>query len=136
MKLIKLIFFTFVVSLMFNPKIIAQKMELTKLAQEQLEAYNNQNIKEFLNCYSDDVEVYNFPNDLVYKGKEEMKERYITAWKSNPNQKAEVTDRLQIGNTVIDKEHVTGRSSGIDANVFAIYKIEKNKIAQVYFIKE
>ncbi|MDP3312397.1 nuclear transport factor 2 family protein [Lutibacter sp.] len=136
MKLIWLVFFTFVVALLFNSKITAQKMEPTTIAQGQLDAYNNQNIIEFLSWYADDVEVYNFPNELVYKGKEEMSKRYINAWKLNPNQKAAVTNRLQIGNTVIDKEHITGRSSGIEANVFAIFKIENDKIVQVYFIRE
>lgn len=136
MKLIRLVFFTLVVALMFNSKITAQKMEPTTLAQGQLEAYNRQDVEDFLSWYSNDVEVYNFPNELVYKGKNEMRVRYINAWKLNPNQKAEVTNRLHIGNTVIDKEHVTGRNSGIEANVIAIYKIENNKIVQVYFVRE
>jgi hypothetical protein len=65
-----------------------------------------------------------------------MRERYTTAWKQNPNQKVEITDRIINGNTVVDKEHVTGRTNGVDANVIAIYKISNGKIGKVYFIRD
>jgi|WetSurMetagenome_2_1015567.scaffolds.fasta_scaffold105753_1 hypothetical protein len=105
-------------------------------AQGQLEAYNKQDIEAFLGWYSDDVEVYNFPDELIYKGKDKMRERYSNAWKQNPDQKAEVTNRIINGNTVIDKEHVTGRVNGIENNVIAIYKADKGKISKVYFIRD
>lgn len=114
----------------------AQAIKSADIAQGQLEAYNNQNIEAFLSWYSEDVEVYNFPYELVYKGKDKMREKYLTAWRQNPKQQAIVTDRLTIGLTVIDKEHVTGRANGIEANVIAIYKIENGKIKQVFFIRE
>jgi hypothetical protein len=114
----------------------AQTMKPEELAQGQLDAYNIQDIEGFLSFYSADVEVYNFPNDLVYKGIDKMRERYTKAWTQNPNQKATVTDRISVGYTVMDKEHVTGRASGIEAHVIAIYKIENGKIRQVYFVRE
>jgi hypothetical protein len=43
---------------------------------------------------------------------------------------------MTMGNTVIDKEHVTGRANGIAANVIAVYKIENDKIKQVCFVRE
>ena len=114
----------------------SQNNDPQKAAQGQLEAYNNQDIDGFLKWYSDDVEVYNFPSELVYKGKEKMRARYLNAWKENPNQKAEVTNRIINGNTVVDREHVTGRSSGIEANVIAVYRIEGGLISKVYFIRD
>lgn len=106
------------------------------IAQGQLDAYNRQDIEAFLSWYADDVEVYNFPCELVYSGKEEMRKRYAAAWEQNPRQRAEVTQRMIVGNTVMDKEHVTGRASNIEANVIAIYIIENEKIKKVYFVKE
>jgi hypothetical protein len=114
----------------------AQSLTPTDLAQGQLEAYNRQDIEGFLSWYADDVEVYNFPDELVYKGKDKMRERYTSAWKQNPNQKAKITKRIHVGNTVVDEEYVTGRASGIEAHVIAIYKIVDDKIKQVYFIRE
>ena len=114
----------------------AQDIDARTAAQGQLEAYNRQDIEAFLIWYSDDVEVYNFPDELIYKGKVKMRERYSNVWKQNPNQKASVTNRMVNGNTVIDKEHVTGRNNGIENDVIAIYKIENGKISRVYFIRD
>ena len=135
MNLLEIVIITSV-SLVTTIQVNAQKMKATDIVQGQLDAYNNQDIEAFLNCYTEDVEVYNFPNELVYKGKDKMRERYSNAWRQNPKQKAGVTDRISVGSTVIDKEHVTGRATGIEVDVIAIYKIENGKIKQVYFIRE
>ena len=135
MKILK-IMLLISVSLLTFTEADAQKIKPAEIIQGQLDAYNRQDIEAFLSWYSEDVEIYNFPNELVYKGKDKMREKYTYAWKQNPDQKAEVTDRINVGNTVIDKEHVTGRASGIEANVIAIYKIENEKIKQVFFIRE
>src|SRR5690606_26342169 len=42
------------------------------LAQRQLNAYNLRNIDAFLEPYAEDVEVYQYPNTLQFKGKETM----------------------------------------------------------------
>lgn len=121
--------------LSFSP-VWSQDNEAQTAAQGQLEAYNRQDIEGFLKWYTDDVEIYNFPDEPVLKGKEKMRERYVTAWKQNPGQKAKITDRIINGKTVVDKEHITGRSNGIEVNVIAIYKIENGKIGKVYFIRD
>jgi len=114
----------------------AHELTPSDIAQGQLDAYNKQDIDQFLLWYSENVEIYNFPNELVYSGKEEMRKRYMAAWKQNPNQKAEVTERMSVGNTAMDKEHVTGRANNIEINVIAIYNIADNKIQKVYFVRE
>ncbi len=113
-----------------------KKLSHEELAQGQLEAYNNQDINSFLSFYAEDVEIYNFPNEFVYSGKDKMRERYQKAWAKNPNQKASVSKRMLVGNTVVDREHVIGRVNQREVNIIAIYKIEKHKIKQVYFIRE
>lgn len=135
MKLLSILPLIFINLMTSNPA-GAQQAELTAIAQGQLDAYNKQDLEGFLSWYSEDVEIYNFPNDLVYKGRAEMRIRYSKAWKNNPNQKAKVTDRITVGNTVMDKEHVTGRADNKDIHVIAIYKIEDRKIRQVYFVRE
>ncbi len=114
----------------------AQNMNPETIAQGQLDAYNNQDVEAFLSWYADDVEVYNFPKELVYKGIDKMRERYTNLFKNNPGQKAIVTERISVGNTVMDKEKVIGRASGVEVNVIAIYRIENSKIKQVYFVRE
>ncbi len=113
-----------------------KKLSPEELAQGQLEAYNHQDINTFLSFYAEDVEIYNFPNSFIYSGIEKMREKYTMAWAKNPNQKARISQRMIVGNTVVDREHVTGRVNEGEVNVIAIYKIEDHKIKQVYFIRE
>lgn len=114
----------------------SQQDDAWRAAAGQLEAYNRQDIEGFLKWYSEDVEIYNFPDELVLKGKEKMRERYVNAWKMNPLQKAEVKERIINGNTVIDREHVTGRADGKDVTVIAVYRMKGEKIDKVYFIRD
>ena len=103
------------------------------LAQRQLNAYNFRNIEAFLEPYADDVEVYDYPDKLLYKGKETMRERYSIMFENTPNLHCELVGRIVQGNIVIDKERVQFGDKLIEA--LAIYHIENNKICKVYFIK-
>lgn len=106
------------------------------LAQQQLDAYNQQNIEEFLEVYSEDVVVMHFPGDeIVYTGKDKMRERYSQLFKNNPNQHAELLSRMVKGNIVIDHEYVTGGSNGQVIKAIAMYEILDNKIQKVWFVK-
>jgi hypothetical protein len=46
------------------------------IIQKQWNAYNSRNIGTFVSCFSDDVEVYMFPNQLIYTGKQKLREHY------------------------------------------------------------
>lgn len=106
-----------------------------QLAQEQLNGYNARNIEAFLAPYSEDVEVYNFPHDLQYKGKETMRKNYSQMFENIPKLHCQLVNRMVLENTVIDQERVTGFNREEPLEVMAIYKIENNKIAKVYFIQ-
>ena len=116
---------------------VSQLEEKTgRIAQQQLDAYNRQNIDEFLAVYSDDVTVMTFPGDeVMYRGKEKMRERYSQLFKNNPNQHAELISRMAKGNIVIDYEYATGRANGQSIYAIAMYEIEEDKIQKVWFVK-
>ncbi len=104
------------------------------LVQQQLNAYNAHNLDAFLVPYDDDVELYDFPNTLMSKGKEAMKKSYSFMLSKLPGLHCELTGRIINGNTIIDHEKVTGiGNKPIEA--VAIYHIENNKIKKVYFIR-
>ena len=135
MKTLKPLLFIFLL-IICTTVVSGQVIDPQIAAQGQLDAYNKQDIEGFLSWYSDDVEVYNFPDELLYKGKDKMRGRYSNAWKQNPGQRVVVTDRLISGNTVIDREHVTGRANGIENYVIAVYKVDKGLITRVWFIRD
>lgn len=100
------------------------------LVQRQLNAYNGHNLEAFLEPYADDVEIYNFPDTLVMKGKDEMRKAYQFVTQT-PDLHCEIRGRIIQGNTVIDHERV--RFGKNVAEAIAIYKIENGKIKKVYF---
>ncbi|RIV27736.1 amidohydrolase [Fibrisoma montanum] len=107
----------------------------TDLAQRQLNAYNARNIDAFLEPYADDVEIYTFPDKLLYKGKEAMRKQYSGMFERTPVLHCELVNRIAVGNTVIDHESVTFAPDREPVKAVAIYKIENGKIAKVYFAR-
>jgi imidazolonepropionase-like amidohydrolase len=103
------------------------------LVQRQLNAYNARNIEAFLEPYADDVELYQFPDKLLSKGKEAMRKDYAF-FNEVPDLHCEIKERIIQGNIIIDKESVLGFGSK-PAEATAIYHIEGNKIKKVYFIQ-
>ncbi len=107
-----------------------------KLVRQQLEAYNARDIDAFLEPYADDLEVYNFPNNISGKGKENIRPQYESMFANLTDLNCEVVNRMVLGNTVIDHEKITGFPNTEYFEAIAIYKIENDKIAQVYFIRK
>ena len=102
------------------------------IVQRQLNAYNARNIKAFMDTYSDDVELYNFPNQLIGKGMESIK-KYETRFANTPNLYCEIEKRIVLGNKVIDHEKVRAGKNNFSA--VAVYEIENGKIKKVTFIR-
>ncbi|SDE64451.1 hypothetical protein SAMN05421636_106239 [Pricia antarctica] len=103
------------------------------IVQNQLNAYNDRNIDAFLNTYSEDVQVFNFPDELRFKGKANMREQYADFFRNTPDLHCKIKNRIVIGNKVIDEEYITMNGSNFSA--VAIYEVENGKIAKVTFIR-
>jgi hypothetical protein len=109
--------------------------EAEELAQKQLDAYNEQDIESFLECYSEDVTVMEFPsNKVIYQGLGEMRKRYTRMFEENPNNHAELLSRITKGSVAIDHEYVTGRANGKEVYAVAMYEIMETKINKVWFV--
>jgi len=107
-----------------------------KLAQEQLDAYNNRDIEAFVRPYAENVKVFNFPSELLYEGKDKMFDLYGRMFVRTPDLHCKLVNRIVMGNTVIDHEEVTRQKNEPPMKAIAIYKILDGKIAEVYFVRE
>ncbi|GAB0155315.1 amidohydrolase family protein [Chryseobacterium sp. Alg-005] len=105
------------------------------LVQKQLNAYNARDIEAFVEPYSDDVELYLFPHQLLSKGKEAMRKDYGEMFKRLPDLHCEIKQRIINGNFVIDQESVSGMNPTKKVEATAIYEIKNNKISKVYFLQ-
>lgn len=103
------------------------------IIEKQLDAYNARDIDAFMETYSADVELYNFPNELTTKGKEAMRKGYEGFFESTPDLNCAIKNRIVIGNKVIDEEFITANGSNFSA--VAIYEVENGKIAKVTFLR-
>lgn len=116
-----------------NPDTLVHESPV-QLVQRQLNAYNERNIDAFMDTYSDDIELYTFPDSLTSKGKEAMRKRYESMFKKFPELHCEIKKRIIQGNVIIDQEHVSGTAKG-PFEATAIYHVENGKIKKVYFIR-
>ncbi len=101
--------------------------------QAQLEAYNAREIEAFLAPYTEDIRAFNYPNSLLFEGKEAMRDRYSTFFEMTPDLHCELKNRIIIGDKVIDEELVT--VNGMKVHAVAIYEVKNGKITKVTFIR-
>ncbi len=103
------------------------------IVQQQLDAYNNRDIDGFMDTYTENVELYNYPNTLTTEGAEKMRPGYQGFFESTPDLHCEIKNRIVIGNKVIDEEYLT--VNGRNFSAVAIYEVEDGKISKVTFVQ-
>ncbi|MFC5452339.1 nuclear transport factor 2 family protein [Paenibacillus aestuarii] len=106
------------------------------VVQRQLQAYNEKNIDLFMACYSENIQIYDFPNTLTMEGQEAMRARYQTLFETYPHMEATVDKRIFHGKYVIDHEQITGRIEGAIVEAVAVYEIEDDIIIKVWFLRK
>ncbi|MHC0035456.1 nuclear transport factor 2 family protein [Pseudoneobacillus sp. C159] len=113
-----------------------EKKSPERLAQLQLDAYNEKKIEEFVAQYDDNIVVMDFPtNKVTLEGKEAFTARYRKLFEDNHQLHAELKNRTVMGNHVIDHEYLTGRANGTTGEAIAIYEMNDTHIVKVWFIR-
>ncbi|MFN3514326.1 MAG: nuclear transport factor 2 family protein [Phenylobacterium sp.] len=105
------------------------------LAQAQLDAYNAQDLDAHCACFADDVVVADLNGAVTIQGIDAYRAKYEQVFADFPQNKAKLLNRIVVGNTVIDHEHVERTPGGATFQVAAIYTIAGGKIARVDFVK-
>lgn len=111
--------------------LVAETPEMT--VQRQLNAYNARSLEAFLDTYSDDVELYNFPNKLISKGKEALRSTYGEMFRNLKYLHCKIEKRIVLGNKIIDHERVKFNDQTVQA--VAVYEVENGKIVRVTFLE-
>ena len=103
------------------------------VVQTQVEAYNARNIDAFLSTYSDNAELFEFPDKLIARGSAEMRQRYAPRF-AEEGLHAEIVKRIVLGNVVVDHERVHRmfpEGPGV-LEAIAIYQVENGKINKAW----
>jgi putative hydrolase of HD superfamily len=104
------------------------------IVQAQLEAYNAKDIDALLTTYAPDAEQYQLHGELLARGHEQMRPRFLTRF-SEPDLHASLISRTVMGNIVIDSELITRNfPEGVGTvEMLCIYEIANGRIQKASF---
>lgn len=103
------------------------------LVQQQINGYNAHSLEAFLEPYAEDVRIYQFPNELLFEGKEEFRKQYQFV-NDLEDLYSQLNNRIIKGDTIIDYVVVTVDKDTPPVSAVAIFRIEGQKIQEVYFV--
>jgi hypothetical protein len=111
-------------------------VSLEQIAQAQLDAYNAQDLDAYCRFFTDDVVIADVGGAVSSTGLAALRERYAGAFAKYPKNRADVVNRIVLGQSVIDHERVD-RGDGQTPlfEVAAVYTFRGDKIARVDFAK-
>jgi len=110
-------------------------MSAVDIVQAQLDAYNAQDLDAYCGYFADDIVVADLNGKVSTQGIEAYRTRYAGTFAQFPQNKAELVNRIVVGNTVVDHERVVRAPDGESFEVIAIYTLAGDKIARVDFAK-
>ena len=108
-------------------------MKAEELVQRHFDAYNAHDLQTFVDCFSDTVQVFRPPlAEAAISGKSELAEFYRTQRFNLPALRAELLNRIVLGNKVIDHERIWGLTEQpLDA--LGVYSVVNGLIQYVWF---
>lgn len=117
-----------------------EEQQTIDIVDEQLIAYNNQDIVAFAATYHEQVEIHHFPGGLQYKGKSELVSRYGPRFAKLKCLEATSLKRIVEGRFLVDHELAESCSeeTGVvdrSIRVIAMYEVEDGLIRRVVFSK-
>jgi hypothetical protein len=108
-------------------------MSAAAIVQRQVEAYNNRDLNRFLSTYAEGISVFRMPSiEPSMAGKAQLADFYATQRFNLPDLRAEIVNRIELGNKVIDHERVWGIREG-PIEVAAVYEVADGLIQRVWF---
>lgn len=105
------------------------------VVQQQLDAYNARDLAALLSVYADEAEMYEFPDKLLARGADQLRERFSQRF-SEPNLHAQLRHRIVMGSKVIDHECVTRTfpEGPGEIDLVMIYEVAGDRIAKAWSI--
>jgi uncharacterized protein (TIGR02246 family) len=105
------------------------------IARKQLDAYNAQDLDTYVSYFAEDCVVSGLNGQPSETSRAAIKARYAKAFTQFPQNKAELKNRIAVGNTVVDHERVIRAPGGEEFEIIAIYSFEDGLISRVDFAK-
>jgi hypothetical protein len=110
-------------------------MSLEDVAKAQLAAYNAQDLDAHCACFTDEVVVAGLNGEISRQGIDAYRAFYAKTFAEFPGNKADLLNRIVLGNVVIDHELVDRGNGDPTFQVAAIYTFDGDRIARVDFAR-
>ena len=108
-------------------------MSPVDLVQRQVEAYNARDLNRFVSAYSETITAFRMPTaEPSISGKVQLAAFYSTQRFNLPGLRAEIVNRIVLGDKVIDHERIWGVRD-VPVEVAAIYQVVGGLIERVWF---
>ena len=110
-------------------------MSASDIVQAQLEAYNAQDLEAFCACFSADAVLAELNSVVTHADKAAVRRRYAELFAQYPKNHAELINRIEVGNVVVDEERIERAPGEAPFRAIAIYTVKSGLIARVDFVR-
>lgn len=109
-----------------------------QIVQYNLDCYNKRDIEGFMSGFSDNIELYTFPDTTPsVVGKADVRAVYQNLFEKSPNLRSTIIKRIVFNNKIIDHESIVGRmGSTTPVEMVLIYEVKEDKIFRVTAIRK
>lgn len=108
---------------------------MESIVEKQLNYYNENDLENFIDCFHEEAEIYNFKETVPKcKGREAIKARYEKEFTLERTY-AHLENKIIIGNKIIYHLRVSKVTSDTIEYKVAIYEIEDSLIKSVWFVQ-
>jgi hypothetical protein len=87
-----------------------------------------------VSCYSEDVVVEDAAKNILMRGRGQMRAEYAPFFAEFPGLRAEIIQRIEVGDFVIDEERIHGWQAR-PVRAVAIYHVADGQIDRVQFLE-
>jgi hypothetical protein len=81
---------------------------MPEVVDRQVDAYNRHDVDAFVACYAPGIVVEDASGQRLMVGHDAMRDAYAPFFDENPDLRAKVEHRVQLGAYVVDHEHLHG----------------------------
>ena len=106
-----------------------------QIIQQHLESFNAQDLDVFCALCAEDVRVEDSEGRVLLQGEHELRAWYAEHFAEQPELKADLLDRISIGEWVIDENVVTGYSDGSQGHVVIMFRVSNGHISLMRILR-
>lgn len=104
--------------------------DVDALLADHIGAYNRHDVAAFVQTFAPAAEIYEHPNQLVLKGREDIATHYTALFARAPGLTVTVKHRTHMENHIVDEEALSLNGEAVEGGV-AVYRIEGCLIQRV-----